>query len=156
ESRVFGGALSQEIQFLELHCHESVSGPASQLKTSSSFTPNTSAIRKAVSRVGEYLPCSIAATAWRVTPIRIPSSAWVISPEWKRRVGMVLERRLLAIPASAVADDDVELVAGFGDHDDRQCDMDDLPGGTGEGHHPSDQAHPGDEDIETDIGPAPV
>jgi hypothetical protein len=50
-------------------------------------------MRKADSSVGEYFPCSIAATVWRVTPIFSPNSAWVISPARKRSVRIMLVRR---------------------------------------------------------------
>jgi hypothetical protein len=53
--------------------------------TSSRRTLNTRAIWNAISRDGEYLPCSMAMMVCRVTPIRSARSAWVISPFTKRR-----------------------------------------------------------------------
>src|SRR3546814_5032119 len=47
-------------------------------------------MRKATSSEGEYLPCSIAATVWRVTPTRSPSLPCVILPARKRSVRMSL------------------------------------------------------------------
>src|SRR5215469_2294820 len=48
-------------------------------------------MRNAASSEGEYLPASMAATVWRVMPMRSASSAWVISPRSKRRRRIWLE-----------------------------------------------------------------
>jgi|SRR6185312_3181947 len=45
---------------------------------SSGGLPNTSAIRNAHSRLGEYFPASSAAMVWRVTPTHRPNSSCVI------------------------------------------------------------------------------
>src|SRR3546814_4034459 len=84
-------------------------------------------MRNAASSVGEYLPASIAAIVWRVTPIRSPRSAWVISPVRKRKVRMSLTIGGLAMPAPPIADDHQNVARRLGDHERQQRGVGDLP-----------------------------
>src|SRR5690606_26650364 len=88
----------------------------SHWNTVSSGLPKTRAMRKATSSEGEYLPCSIAAIVWRVTPTRSPSSPCVISPARKRKVRMSLVKGGLAMPAPPVAGQDHQMMDRLGDH----------------------------------------
>src|SRR3546814_12873922 len=84
-------------------------------------------MRNAASSVGEYLPASIAAIVWRVTPIRSPRSAWVISPVRKRKVRMSLTIGGLAMPAPPIADDHQNVARRLGAHERQQRGVGDLP-----------------------------
>ncbi len=63
---------------------------AAWLNTSPISTPNASAMRKASSRLGAYLPASIEMIVWRDTPAFSASSCWVISFAKKRSLRMLL------------------------------------------------------------------
>src|SRR3546814_21148053 len=73
-------------------------------------------MRKATSSEGEYLPCSIAAIVWRVTPTRSPSSPCVISPARKRSVRMSLAKGGLAMPAPPIARKADRMAHRLGDY----------------------------------------
>ena len=75
----------------------------SQLKTSCKGWPSTSAILKAHSKLGEYLPASMAAMVWRVTPTCSPKSDCVISLAKKRNVLTLFVKRRLSMDSFAIA-----------------------------------------------------
>jgi hypothetical protein len=99
----------------------------SHWKISSNRFPNTSAMRNAVSSVGEYFPASIAAMVCRVKPMRSPSSACVISFDKKRINRRLFRSRFLAIQASTVHRDDQSMSYDFSDDDRQHSGMKNLP-----------------------------
>src|SRR3546814_19827284 len=90
-------------------------------------------MRKATSSEGEYLPCSIAAIVWRVTPTRSPSSPCVISPARKRSVRMSLAKGGLAMPAPPIARKDDRMAHRHGDYQREQRRVDEPDAGIDEG-----------------------
>src|SRR3546814_10966073 len=91
-------------------------------------------MRKATSSEGEYLPCSIAAIVWRVTPTRSPSSPCVISPARKRSRRMSLAKGGLAMPAPPIARKDDRLAHRLADYQRAQRRVDAPHAGIDEGH----------------------
>ena len=61
-------------------------------------------MRKAASSEGEYLLASMAATVWRVMPMRSASCAWVISPLANRSARMELVILVARSLVSSLAD----------------------------------------------------
>src|SRR6185437_4009858 len=99
----------------------------SHRNTWSSGLPNTSAMRKAHSRVGEYLPASMAAIVCRVTPTRWPRSLCVISPAWKRSARIALVKCRSGMPAPAIPEHDYSAADDFRDGDEEQRRVHDIP-----------------------------
>src|SRR3546814_13643204 len=98
-------------------------------------------MRKATSSEGEYLPCSIAAIVWRVTPTRSPSSPCVISPARKRSVRMSLAKGGLAMPAPPIARKDARMAHLPGHYQRKQRRVHDPNAGSDERHDPPPHTH---------------
>lgn len=78
---------------------------SSSEKTSSTGLLNSRAIFRARTAEGTYLPCSMAMMAWRVTPMRVAKSSWVM-PQMARYIFMLF---FMSVPPSDYGNLDVEI-----------------------------------------------